>query len=138
MGLSLEEAQIQTKTAQGSYLELRLLKISGERQLKHVQGSAQTSEITSQMQAELDAVKAKYGDEPSSEEYRQYMAECESIENGYTLQLEVVRDQMTTAEDRLDTQQEVVETRLEVINAEIEQWKEARDNKVENTCAYFQ
>lgn len=138
MGLSLEDAQIQTKTAQGSYLELRLLKISGERQLKHVQGSAQTSEITNQMQGELDAVKAKYGDEPSSEEYRQYMAECESIENEYTLQLEVVRDQMTAAEDRLDNQQEVVETRLEVINAEIEQWKEARDNKVENTCAYFQ
>ena len=94
--------------------------------------------MTSEMNNKVEAIRAKLGENPTSEEYRQNMAECESVENEYTMIIQSIQDQMNIAEQKMQTQQEQVETKLEVLRAEKEQWEEALDNTIEKTCGYFQ
>lgn len=144
MGLSLEQAQIFMYTCKISTLELRLMQLSASRNAKHAASSAETSEVTSEMQGKINAIKAKYGCEDgsnlttTSEEYRQQMVEVESVENEYQIILDNIRDQMETVEERMDLQQETMETQLEVLRSEQEQWKDARDDDVDKTFSYFQ
>ena len=136
MGRSFELAQVHLRTSNISKLEWRLMTISEEYNMKYVTGCAKTSEMTNKMNGELDAIKAKLGDNPTSEEYRQNMAECESVENEYTMIIQNIQDQMNIAEQKMQTQQEVVETQLEVQREEKEQWKEALDATLEKV-GYF-
>lgn len=136
MSLSTEAAQIFKTTCQISYLELRLMNLSAEKQLKHAEGSAKTAMYSTEMTGKLNAIKDKLGDDPTSEEYRQNMTECESVENEYQTIIDNIRNQMEQAEEKIDTMQETVETQLEVLRSEQEQWKEARDNTCEKTFQY--
>lgn len=127
---------VMTKSNQISSLELRLLKLSAERQLKHCEGAAQVSSISSQMQAELDSVKAKYGDISSSENQKQLMAEQESIENKYNAMIETIRDHMEEVEEKMDLQQNTVETNLKALRAEYDEWKKLAREKA-GRAGYF-
>ena len=138
MALAFEQSQVHVRTTLISKLELRLMQISEEYNLKYTQGCAKTSEMTSEMNNKVEAIRAKLGENPTSEEYRQNMAECESVENEYTMIIQSIQDQMNIAEQKMQTQQEQVETKLEVLRAEKEQWEEALDNTIEKTCGYFQ
>lgn len=129
-------AVVLQKTQAINNLEMRLMMISSEKMLKHAQGASQTAELSRQMAAELEAIRGQLGDSPSSEEYMQNMAQCESVENEYTVQIEAIRDQMERAEEELNLQQETVETQLEVIRQERDQWKELANKKAEK-AGYF-
>ena len=118
-------------------LELRLLSISSEYQLKYAEGCAKTSTYTAQMNSEVEAIEAQLSDDPTSEEYMQNMSECESVENEYNTLIQAVQDQMNMAEQKMQTEQEMVETELEVIREEEEQWDEALADTVENTFSPF-
>lgn len=137
MGISLEQSEILTQTSLISYLELRLMNISAEKNLKHMQGSSQIADIASKMSVELNNVKKQLSDTPTSEEYQQVMQQSESIENDYQMQMDTIRDQMEAAEEKLNTQQETAETKLEVLRSERDKWKEARDKSTES-FKYFQ
>ena len=137
MGLSTEQASIETNVALRNYLELRLMNLSSERQLKYNEGAAKIAQISSQMSYETQALRDQISDDASSEEYRQMMANVESVENEYQVIIDNIRNQMEQAEEEFDLQQEQIETRLEVIRSQEDQWKEARDNTVERTCGYF-
>ena len=138
MALAYEQGQVHLRTSLISALELRLIQISEEYNVKYMAGCAQTSQYTTEMNNQVEAIRAQLGDNPTSEEYRQNMAECESVENEYTAIIQNIQDQMNIAEQKMQTQQETVETKLEVIRAEKEQWEEALDNTIEKTCGYFQ
>jgi len=129
---------VYTKCNQISNLELRLLQISAEKTLKHCEGAAQVSTVSSEMTTAVDAIKAKYGDpeNSSSEEYKQYLAEVESVENEYTAIIESLRDHMEEAEEKIDLQQNTVQTELETIRAEYDEWKKLATEKAGN-AGYF-
>lgn len=137
MALAFEQSQVHVRTTLISKLELRLMQISEEYNIKYMNGCTKTSQYTNEMNSKVEAIKAQLGDNPSSEEYRQNMAQCESVENEYTMIIQQIQDQMNIAEQKMQTQQEQVETKLEVIRAEKEQWEEALDNTIEKTCGYF-
>lgn len=125
-----------TKSCLANVLELRLLNLSAEKTLKHAEGSAKTAQYSTEMSNALDAIKAKLSDDPTSEEYRQNMAECESVENEYTMIIEAIRDQMEQVEERIDTMIQTVETQYKVVQEEEEQWKEVANQKAENNCPF--
>lgn len=130
-------ATVMTKCNQINDLELRLLKISAEKQLKHAEGCAKVSEKTNEMNGILNQLKDELGEDYDSETYKAYMAECESVENEYTLQINALRDQMNEAETKLDTQQETLQTQLEAQRAEYDEWKKLAAQKAANS-GYFQ
>ena len=129
-------ATVLTKTNHISDLELRLLKISAEKNLKHAEGSAKISEYTSQMSFLTNQKRQALGDDYTSEEYKQCIAEIESIENEYMAIIEGIRDQMQSAEDKLDTQQNSIQTQLEAERADKDEWKKLATTKAENS-GYF-
>lgn len=137
MTLAYATAQVLVRTIKIANLEWRLMCISEEYNLKYTAGCAQTAIYTNRMNSELDAIRGQLGDDYTSEEYRQMMAECESVENEYTAIIQQIQDQMTLAEQKMQTQQEQVETQLEVLREEKEQWKEVIDDTIERTCSYF-
>lgn len=100
MALAYEQSQVHVRTTLISKLELRLMQISEEYNLKYTQGCAKTSEMTSEMNNKVEAIRAKLGENPTSEEYRQNMAECESVENEYTMIIQSIQDQMNIAEQK--------------------------------------
>lgn len=127
---------VMTKTSQISDLEMRLMKISAEKMLKHAHGSAKVSELTSEMSAILNNLRKSLGENYTSEDYKAYMAESESIENEYTMQINALRDQMHEAETKLDAQQETVQVQLQVQRAELDEWKKLAQQKASNV-GYF-
>ena len=137
MTIAYATAQVLVRTIKIANLEWRLMCISEEYNLKYTAGCAQTAIYTNRMNSELDAIRGQLGDDYTSEEYRQMMAECESVENEYTAIIQQIQDQMTLAEQKMQTQQEQVETQLEVLREEKEQWKEVIDDTIERTCSYF-
>ena len=124
-------ATTQMLTVQANHLEMRLLKISEEKNLKHLQQSAEISIYSSEMTGLVEAKRNELGENPTSEEYRQNMSEIESIENEYQIIINSIQDTMNANEKRLETQQEVVETRLESINSSLDSWKELKNAKAE-------
>lgn len=132
----MSEAVVMTKTNQISNLEMRLLNISAEKTLKHAEGSAKIAQYTSKMNFLTNNARNKLGDDYSSDEYKQYLAEAESIENEYMTIIEGLRDQMQEAEDKLDTQQQTVQVQLEALRAEQEEWKKLTQEKAE-AAGYF-
>lgn len=132
----MSEAVVMTKTNQISNLELRLLTISATKTLKHTEGSAKIAQYTAKMSFLTNSARNKLGEHYSSEEYKQYLAEAESIENEYMTIIEGLRDQMQEAEDKLDTQQQTVEVQLEALRAEQEEWKKLTQEKAK-AAGYF-
>ncbi len=137
MGLATEQSVIETNVALRNYLELRLMNLSSERQLKYNEGAAKIAQISSKMSYETQAIRDQISENASSEEYKQMMADVESAENEYQVIIDNIRNQMEKVEEDFDLQQEQIETRLEVIRSQEDEWKEARDNTVERTCKYF-
>ena len=129
-------ATTQMLTVQANHLEMRLLRISEEKNLKHLQQSAEISRYSSEMMGLVEAKRNELGENPTSEEYRQNMAQVEEIENEYQMIITSIQDTMNANEKRLETQQEVVETRLESINSSLEEWDKLALKKAEAN-AYF-
>lgn len=128
MSLSLEVSQISLNNDRSNALELRLLMLSEEYQVKYKEQSSRISQLSTEMQAALDAKRKELGDNPSSEDYKQNMNDCQSIETEYNTLINQIRDQMEIAEERLDTQKEQIETQKEVVEANEKSWKEARED----------
>ncbi len=129
-------ATVMTKCGQINNLELRLLKISAEKTLKHGEGAAKISNLSAEMSFKLDQIKQKYGETSSSEDMKQQMAEEESVQNEYMVLIEAIRDQMEEAEEKLDAQQNTVQTSLEAIRADYDEWKKLTLEKAGN-AGYF-
>ena len=125
-----------TKCNHISDLELRLMKISAEKTMKHCEGAAKVSTITSEMDTEVEAIKAKYSDSTSSEDYKQCLQEVESKENEYMVQIQVIQDQMEEAEEKIETQQNTAETELEAERADYDEWRKLANEKAGN-AGYF-
>ncbi len=136
MSLCLEDSQIYLANARTNALEMRLMRISEEYQMKYTEQSSRISSLSRQMQAELDTKRAELGDNPSSEDYKQNMSDCESIENEYQTLINEIRDQMEIAEERLDAQKETIETQKEVIEENEKSWKDAKNATLEK-FGYF-
>ncbi len=137
MGLSNEQSQIFLRTLRISNLEMRLLRLSSEKDMKYAEGCGKTSQVTNQMTIEVDGLRESLSEDATSEEYKQVMDKIQSVENEYQIILQNIQDQMEAAEEKIDRQQETVETQLEVQRSELDQWKQARDKTVETTFHYF-
>lgn len=137
MSLSLEDSQIYLNNSRSNALEMRLLRISEEYNSKYIEQSSKISCLSREMQAALETKRNELGENPSSEDYRQNLSACESIENEYNLMINEIRDQMEIAEERLDIQKEQIETQKEYIEANEQTWKDARDDTTES-FGYFQ
>lgn len=136
MGFILASAVVPLKIKQKNLYTHRLLCISSEKNIKHMEGSEKVAKLTSECTARTDAKRKELGENPSSEEMMANMQEIQSIENEFSILIENARNAMKSVEDRLARFQEIVETQLEVITKEVEQWKELSNAEAEK-CGYF-
>ncbi|MCD8024003.1 MAG: hypothetical protein LUE64_00525 [Candidatus Gastranaerophilales bacterium] len=137
MSLSTEQAQVIYLGSQINALELRLLKISAERNMKAAEGAAQVSVLSSEMYAAIDAVKAQLPEEYTSDQYKEIMAQEESIETEYQSQIDAIQKAYELADEHIETYEQVpTETKKEAITAEYDEWSEALQASAEDS-GYF-
>lgn len=131
---------VQTEIQQKNDIECQITSNTTEKNLKQRQSSAKIDEINHYYTQELALIKNAMNDieDKTDPEYEKLMAEYKEMQSQRDIALTQAEAEATDYETAITVENDMLQAQLESITADLEAFKSARDEDVQDSAGYFQ